>query len=96
MAERDRLRGIVERAGFTEISINPFDFPVCLASAGGAQAAVRLAMQIGPSGSALVGASKATLALAQERLKAAFIPHEKDGLVTLGGAIWLVDAVRPS
>jgi hypothetical protein len=50
-------------------------------------------MQIGPSGAALVGASKATLAVAEERLKAAFVPHDKDGLVTLGGAVWLVEAV---
>src|SRR5580658_4735345 len=90
LADRDRLRGIVERAGFTEVAIDPFDLPVCLSSEGD----VELAMQIGPSGSALVGASKETLAVAEERLKAAFVPHDKDGLVTFGGAIWLVDAVR--
>ena len=95
LADRDRLRGTVERAGFTKLAIDPFDFPVCLASEGGVEAAVRLAMQIGPSGSALVGASKETLALAEQRLKAAFVPHDKDGRVTLGGAIWLVEAVRP-
>jgi SAM-dependent methyltransferase len=94
LADRDRLRGIVERAGFTDIAIDPFDFPVCLASEGGVEAAVRLAMQIGPSGAALVAASKTTLALAEERLKTALVPHDKDGLVTLGGAIWLVEAVR--
>jgi hypothetical protein len=90
LADRDRLRGIVERAGFTEVAIDPFDLPVCLSSEGD----VELAMQIGPSGSALVGASKETLAVAEERLKAAFVPHDKDGLVTLGGSICLVDAVR--
>jgi SAM-dependent methyltransferase len=95
LADRDRLRGIAERAGFTKVAIDPFDFPVCLASEGGTAAAARLAMQIGPSGSALVGASKATLSVAEERLEAAFVPHDKDGLVTLGGAIWLVQAVRP-
>jgi len=93
LADRDRLRGIVERAGFTNVAINPFDFPACLAREGGVELAIRLAMQIGPSGAALVGASKATLAVAEERLKAAFVPHDKDGLVTLGGAVWLVEAV---
>jgi SAM-dependent methyltransferase len=94
LADRDRLRGILERAGFADIAINPFDFPVCLASEGGVEPAVRLAMEIGPSGSALVGASKETLAAAAERLKTALAPHERDGLVTLGGAVWLVEAVR--
>jgi SAM-dependent methyltransferase len=95
LADRDRLRGILERAGFTDVAIAPFDFPVCLARDGGVEAAVALTMQIGPTGSALVGASKETLALARERLRAAFAPHDKDGLVTLGGAVWLVEAVRP-
>jgi SAM-dependent methyltransferase len=94
LADRDRLRGILERAGFIDVAINPFDFPVCVASEGGVEAAVRLAMQIGPSGSALVGASKEVWAVAEERLKAALAPHDRDGLVTLGGAIWLVEAVR--
>jgi SAM-dependent methyltransferase len=94
LADRDRLRGILERAGFTDIAINQFDFPVSFATEGGVEAAVRLAMQIGPSGSALVGASQETLAVVEERLKVAFAPHDKDGVVTLGGAIWLVDAVR--
>ena len=95
LADRDRLRGILQRAGFTDVAITPFDFPVCLAREGGVEAAVALTMQIGPTGSALVGASKETLAVATERLKVAFVPHDKDGLVTLGGAVWLAEAVRP-
>ena len=53
LADRERLRKILERAGFADIAIYPFDFPVCFARDGGVDAAVRLAMQIGPSGSAL-------------------------------------------
>lgn len=94
LADRDRLRGILERAGFAEVAISPFDFPVCLASAGGVAAAVSFAMQIGPTGAALAEAGKEVRAAAAERLKAALAPHDRDGLVTLGGAIWLVEAVR--
>jgi SAM-dependent methyltransferase len=94
LADRHRLRGILERAGFADVAINPFDFPVCFASEGGVEAAVRLAMQIGPSGSALAEASKEVRAVAAERLKVAFAPHDRDGRVTLGGAIWLVEALR--
>jgi len=94
LADRNRLRGILEQAGFADIAIDPFDFPVCLASEGGVDAAVRLAMQIGPSGSALAGANQEVLAAAEKRLKAALAPHDRHGLVTLGGALWLVEAVR--
>lgn len=92
LADSARLRGILERAGFADIRISPFDFPVCLATDGGVAAAVRMAMQIGPSGSALTEASKETRALAAERLAAVLAPHDRHGRVTLGGAIWVVDA----
>ena len=96
LADRDRLGGILGRAGFVDVAINPFDFPVCLARESGVDAAVGLAMQIGPSGSALAEASQEVRAIAAERLKLAFAPHDRDGLVTLGGACWLVEAVRSS
>jgi len=95
LADRDRLRGMLERSGFAEVAINPFDFPICLTSDGGVEAAVPFAMQIGPTGSALAEASKEVRALAAERLEVAFARHDRDGLLTLGGAIWMVEAVRP-
>jgi SAM-dependent methyltransferase len=94
LADRERLRGILERAGFANVSITPFDFPVCLASEGGVEPAVRFAMQIGPSGAALAGADPEMLAAAAQRLNAELAPHDRDGRVTLGGAIWLVEAIR--
>ena len=94
LADNDRLGGILERAGFADVTIDPFDFPVCFASEGGVDAAVRLAMQIGPSGAALAEASQETQAIAAQRLTAALTPHDRDGRVTVGGAIWMVAAVR--
>jgi SAM-dependent methyltransferase len=93
LADSARLRGILERAGFADITTSPFDFPVCLATDSGVEAAVRLAMQIGPSASALTDASRETRALAAERLAAVLAPHNKNGRVTLGGALWMVEAV---
>ena len=94
LADRDRLGGILERAGFEEVAIDAFDFPVCLASAGGVEAAVGFAMRIGPAGAALTEAGKEVRAAAAERLTVALAPHDRNGLVTLGGAIWLVEAIR--
>jgi SAM-dependent methyltransferase len=94
LADGERLRGILQQAGFVEVSVQPFDFPVCLASDGGVDVAVRFAMQIGPSATALAEANDETRARAIERLHVALTPHNRDGVVTLGGAIWLVEAVR--
>jgi SAM-dependent methyltransferase len=93
LADSARLRGILERAGFADITISAFDFPVCLATDGGIEAAVRMAMQIGPAASALTEASRETRALAAERLAAAFAPHDRSGRVALSGALWMVEAV---
>jgi SAM-dependent methyltransferase len=94
LADRERLAAMLERAGFAGITIAPFDFPVCLASEGGASAAARFLMQIGPASAALGEATREARALAPARLEAMLAAHERDGVVTLGGAIWMVDAVR--
>ena len=94
LCDSDRLRGILEGTGFEEVGIDPFDFPICLEDAGGVEPAVRLAMQIGPTGSALAEASQETRAAAAERLRVALAPHETGGRVALGGAVWLVEAIR--
>ena len=94
LADGNRLRGLLEGAGFADVAIRPFDFPVCLASEGGVEAAVGFVMQIGPTSAALVGVDKEIKAAAAERLKAALAPHDSAGRVTLGGATWLVEAVR--
>ncbi len=95
LADKGRLAAILDRAGFVDVKIAPFDFDVVLAMNGGVDEAVRMVMTIGPTGAALVEAGEAARAAAPERLKAALAPHERDGVVTLGGAIWLVDARRP-
>jgi hypothetical protein len=94
LADKVRLRAILERAGFKDISINSFDFPVCFANKGGVDEAVQLAMQIGPSGSALAEANNEIRAAAAERLKATLAQHDKNGRVKLGGAASMVEAVR--
>ncbi|MBL0076002.1 MAG: class I SAM-dependent methyltransferase [Rhodocyclaceae bacterium] len=93
-ADSERLGEILARAGFANVTFNPVDFPVCLASEGGAEAAARFALHVGPAASALAEAGNETRALATQRLTAAFAPHEKNDVVALDGAIWLVEAVR--
>ena len=65
------------------------------AEEGGVDAAVRFTMTIGPTAEALVGATKEARADVAVRLRAALAHYDKAGVVALGGAIWIVEAVRP-
>jgi SAM-dependent methyltransferase len=94
LADKERLHGILEHAGFEKVSIEPRDIEVCLADEGGIDAAVRFITQIGPSGAALAEATNETRAIAAARLRAVLLPHEKNDRVTLGGAVWIVDAIK--
>ncbi len=94
LADQERLAGLLQSAGWTRVNIMPFDFPVCVATDGGVDAATRFVMQIGPTSAALAEVDKPARAVAQERLKAALAPYDAAGRVSLGGAIWVVESVR--
>lgn len=93
-ASADRVRHILEVAGFTNISIDPFDFPASLAQGGGVDEAVHHTMELGPSGAALAELSDAVRALAATRMRAVLAPYDVDGVVALPGATWMVTATR--
>jgi SAM-dependent methyltransferase len=95
LADEKRLAGILQRSGYTGISITPLDIPVCIAVTGGTGAAVQFVMQIGPASMALAQADPAAKAVAKDRLHRVLAPHERQGRVTLAGAIWVVEAFRP-
>ena len=95
LADADRLGAVLAGAGFAAITIQPFDFQVTIAIEGGVEEAVRMAMVIGPTGAALAEAGKEVRAAAAQRLTTALAPHERAGRVALGGAVWMVQAVRP-
>lgn len=96
LADRERLAGILSRAGFVEVTLEPLDFPACMASEGGARAAVEFVMQVGPAGAALAEVGPETRARAAERLESALSLHEHDGQVRLSAAAWMVTGVRPA
>jgi SAM-dependent methyltransferase len=94
LADRERLNGIVASAGFTNITITPFDFSVCLATQGGAAAAADFSTQIGPAAAVIAELDSDIKITTKERLQSAYAPFVCEGRVDVGGAIWIVDATR--
>jgi hypothetical protein len=94
LSDPQRLAGILASAGFSDVRIAPVDFPICMTRDGGVEEACRVMMQIGPAASALVDVGKEVRLLARERMKTALADHDRRGEVNLGGAVWMVEAVR--
>jgi len=90
-----RVRGILERAGFGAIKLDPVDLAMDLAAGGGLDAAVDTALGIGPASRALDGQPPALRAAAAESIRAALAPHQVGDRVPLPGAIWIVTATNP-
>jgi SAM-dependent methyltransferase len=93
-ADKDRLTGILEGAGFGDLRIEPLDFDVTLARTGGVEAAARFTLQIGPAAAALAEQEEAVRDYARTLLEDALSKGaQADGAVKLGGAIWVVEGV---
>ena len=93
-AER-RVRGILERAGFSAIDLEPIDLSLDLANDGGLDAAVDTALGIGPASRALDGQPAALRAAAADSIRAALAQHQVGNAVPLPGALWIVTATSP-
>lgn len=91
-ADPDRVRGILERAGFDDVQFARFDagLPV-----GDRMSAGELLSQIGPTARLLSGANESARADAKRALDRALHMHEIDGEVVLGASVWIV-AARPA
>jgi SAM-dependent methyltransferase len=92
LADAERLRRILTSAGYGDVSIETYAFPVTFAASGGAEAAADFGMQIGPAAAAAATLDADTRREVRERLRDCFSDYEKEGAVRLGGAAWLVAA----
>jgi SAM-dependent methyltransferase len=90
-----RVRGILERAGFGAIELEPIDLLLDLANRGGLDAAVDTALGIGPASRALDGQPAALRAAAADSIRAALTQHLIGNAVPLPGALWMVMATSP-
>jgi SAM-dependent methyltransferase len=93
-AER-RVRGILGRAGFSAIDLEPIDLSIDLANGGGLDAAVDTALGIGPASRALDGQPAQLRAAAADSIRAALAQHQVGSAVPLPAAFWIVTATSP-
>jgi SAM-dependent methyltransferase len=69
-ADEARVRGILQRAGYSDIDITPYDTDLVIAGRGDIEGAVDMAMQIGPLGRALSTVDEAIRARVRRRGRA--------------------------
>jgi ubiquinone/menaquinone biosynthesis C-methylase UbiE len=88
LADATRTKGILERAGFRDIAIDPLDAPSSVAE----EDLMSYATKVGPVGLALHNADDVTRARVTEALRPAFAPFVKDGAARYTACVWLVRA----
>jgi ubiquinone/menaquinone biosynthesis C-methylase UbiE len=94
-AREDRVRRILNAAGFSAIEMQPHDFAFDVAVGRGLDAAVQSALDIGPAMRALKDQPEAIRSAAAVSIREALAPFAKGQSVELAAAIWIVTARNP-
>jgi len=87
-ADRDRVRGILQDSGWSEIDIQPIDVPCAMPES----ALVRYFTQLGPVGRMLQQADDARRAQVVATVRPAFDPYVHGAEVRFTAACWMVGA----
>jgi SAM-dependent methyltransferase len=95
-ADPERVRHILERAGFAGVTLTPFDHVMPLGDGKGLEAAVDQAITLGPTARLLdaANADDATLTQVRHEVRAALAPYAAADDVTLAAGAWIVTAQR--
>lgn len=89
-ADADRVRSVLDAAGFTDIDIAPEEFQLRLG--GDLDAACNFAGQIGPNARLLAEVDEPVREMAVAAMRKALAAHVTPAGLALGGACWLVTA----
>lgn len=89
----DRVRDVLGAAGFTEISLEPFEGPLGIGGSQGLDGAVDFLMHVGPLGRVLREAGDAATGPAVvEAVRRALRPFETSEGIRMDSAAWIVQA----
>lgn len=92
-AEPQRVRSILEGAGFTGVDIVPHTIDVSFGSAAGLSASVRELAGIGPVSRLLADADDAVQEKVFSAMEEVLAPYYNEGALVLPGAVWFVTAM---
>lgn len=90
-ADRNRVQGILERSGWSEIEIQPLDAPTPIA----VEDMVRMSLRMGPVAQALRDQDEEVRAKVEDAVRAAIEARAEGGVVPMAAACWLVTARAP-
>ena len=87
-------KGLLETAGFEDVSLDPMDEPILLAGGGSLEDAVRFVLEFGPAAALLADVDDEVRAAAAESVREVLTPHLTDAGVSIAGAAWIVSGRR--
>lgn len=91
-ADPDRVRRVLEGAGFSDIVLKRHDSPMRLAGPGETAQAANFATKIGPVSRAMTTAEPAAVVAAKAAIRDDLAEREGPDGIVLAGGIWLVSA----
>jgi SAM-dependent methyltransferase len=92
LADAERLRGILDAAGYTDVSIDPFDALMLVGGRGTVDEAVTFMRNTGMGHGLLDEHPEDVQARVLDAVRDALAPHATDDGVRLRGAAWIVTA----
>ena len=95
-ANEERVRRILDQAGFTDVGLERVDLSLDIATGRGLEAAIETVLAIGPASRALENQPADKVAAATQSIRTALAAHQKGETVPLGGSIWIVTAANGS
>ena len=93
-ADRERVTGILEAAGFGAVRFESLETELCFAEGDDLAAAADAMVQAGPVSALISPLDEARRARALADIRAALAPHYRDGRMMMRSAAWLVSAQR--
>ena len=95
--DASRVRAILERAGFSEVSLRSFETQIVFGASGSLDDAVEEIARLGPVARLLVERDEASVARALDAIKLAILPYRSaQGAVQFSATAWIVTARNAS
>jgi SAM-dependent methyltransferase len=94
-ADPQRIRRILDSAGFVDVGIEARSLELDTAIGQGIEMALRTALEIGPVSRALDGQPEDIYSAAEGDIRAALQPYIRGETVPLGASVWVVTARNP-